>query len=128
MKVLLDTHTFLWWIGDVPQLSFKAREIISNGDNELFLSAASGWEIAIKTGLGKLKLPADITPFILDQMNINAISPLPVHLNHALHVSTLPDLHHDPFDRLLIAQAQVESLPIITIDPQFTGYQVEVIW
>ncbi len=128
MKVLLDTHTFLWWISDVPQLSLKAREIISNVENELFLSAASGWEIAIKTGLGKLKLPADITPFILDQMNINAISPLPVHLNHALHVYTLPDLHRDPFDRLLIAQAQVESLPIITIDPQFTGYQVEVIW
>jgi len=128
MKVLLDTHTFLWWINDTPQLSQIARQIIGNGENMIFLSAASGWEIAIKTSLGKLKLSADITAFILEQMHINAITPLPVQMNHALHIYTLPDLHRDPFDRMLIAQAQVESLPILTADPQFSGYQVEVVW
>ncbi|MEW5920436.1 MAG: type II toxin-antitoxin system VapC family toxin [Bacillota bacterium] len=128
MKVLLDTHTFLWWISDNPQLSDEARKLISNGENILFLSAASGWEIAIKTGLGKLTLPADITSFIMGQMHLNSITPLPVELNHALHVYTLPKLHRDPFDRILIAQAQVESLSILTADPQFAAYQVKVIW
>ncbi len=128
MKVLLDTHAFLWWINDNPRLSHQAREVISNADNTLFLSAASGWEIAVKAGLGKLSLPSDMTSFIMDQMYINAITPLPVLLNHALHVHNLPGLHRDPFDRLLIAQAQLENVPIITVDPHFTAYQVEVIW
>lgn len=128
MKLLLDTHAFLWWIIDAPQLSQRAREIIGDAENTLFLSAASGWEIAIKAGLGKLSLPADMTSFILSQMHINAITSLPILLSHALHVHTLPDLHRDPFDRMLIAQAQLESLPVITIDPKFTPYQVEVIW
>ena len=128
MKVLLDTHTFLWWISDDPQLSHKARQIIAHGENILFLSAASGWEIAIKTRLGKLKLPVDINSFLFEQLSINAISTLPVQMNHALHVYTLPDFHRDPFDRILIAQAQVEGLPILTPDRQFAGYQVEIIW
>jgi len=128
MKVLLDTHTFLWWINDNPQLSHDARQIITDGENILFLSAASGWEIAIKTGLGKLILPADITSFLFEQLSINAISPLPVQMNHALHVYTLPDFHRDPFDRMLIAQAQVEGLPILTADRKFAAYQVEIIW
>ncbi len=128
MKVLLDTHTFLWWINDDPQLSYEARQIITDGENILFLSAASGWEIAIKTGLGRLVLPADITSFLFEQLSINAISPLPVQMNHALHVYTLPDFHRDPFDRMLIAQAQVEGLPILTADRKFTSYQVEIIW
>ena len=128
MKILLDTHTFLWWITDDQRLSGRARDIISDGGNELFLSAATGWEIAIKVQIGRLKLPEEPIRFILDQMRINAIQSLPVQMNHALHVSTLPQHHRDPFDRLLIAQAQLEELPVLSSDYQLANYQVEVIW
>lgn len=127
MRALLDTHVFLWWIIDNSQLSPLAREIISNGENELFLSAASGWEMAIKAKLGKLQLPGDIRSFIADQLAINNFAALPVQMNHALHVYTLPDYHRDPFDRLLIAQAQTEDLPILTADPQIARYPVKVV-
>jgi PIN domain nuclease of toxin-antitoxin system len=128
MKLLLDAHTFLWWITDNPRLSGRAREIISDGDNELFLSAATGWEIAIKFQIGRLKLPGEPIRFILEQMRINAIQSLPIQMSHALHVSTLPQHHRDPFDRLLIATAQLEGLPILSSDHQLANYQVEVIW
>ena len=128
MKILLDTHTFLWWITDDQKLSGRAREIISDGSNELFLSAATGWEIAIKVKIGRLKLPEEPIRFILEQMRINAIQSLPIQMNHALHVSTLPQHHRDPFDRLLIATAQLEGLPILSSDHQLANYQVEVIW
>ena len=114
MRLLLDTHTFLWWISDDPQLSATAREIISEGGNELFFSAASGWEIAIKAQIGKLKLPSNLEQFIGKQLLQNAINTLPVQLSHTLHVYTLPPLHRDPFDRLLISQSQLEQLPILT--------------
>jgi PIN domain nuclease of toxin-antitoxin system len=128
MKVLLDTHAFLWWITDDPRLSLRAREIFADGNNELLFSAASGWEISIKVQLGRLRLPADPQPFIVDQLRINAIRSLAIQMNHALHVSTLPNHHRDPFDRLLIAQAQLEGLPILSADPQIGKYQVEVVW
>jgi PIN domain nuclease of toxin-antitoxin system len=128
MRALLDTHTFLWWISDNPHLSPRVREIIGNGENELFLSAASGWEMAIKAGLGRLQLPPNLEHFILEQMALNAIESLPVQMSHALHVYKLPDHHRDPFDRMLIAQAQLENLPILTVDPQIARYSVKVIW
>lgn len=128
MRALLDTHTFLWWITDDPQLSPRVREIISSGENKLFLSAASGWEMAVKAALGKLTFPGSLKIFIIEQLAVNGIDSLPVELAHALHVSTLPVIHRDPFDRLLIAQAQLEDLPILTADPQIGRYDVEVIW
>ncbi|MEW6726926.1 MAG: type II toxin-antitoxin system VapC family toxin [Bacillota bacterium] len=128
MRVLLDTHAFLWWIADDSRLSSKARSIISNGNNTLFLSAASGWEMTIKTRLGKLELPDDFKEFIAEQLVINGIDSLPVQMRHALHIHTLPPLHQDPFDRMLIAQAQLEDLPILTADPQIAQYRVEVLW
>lgn len=128
MKVLLDTHTFLWWINDDPRVSKEARQIIENGKNTLYLSAASGWEIAIKSRLGKLTIPSEIKTFFIEQLTVNAILPLPVMMHHALHVYTLPDLHRDPFDRLIIAQAQLEDLPVLTADPQIAAYRVEVMW
>jgi PIN domain nuclease of toxin-antitoxin system len=128
MKILLDTHTFLWWISDDQKLSGRAREIISDGSNELFLSAATGWEIAIKVQIGRLKLPEEPIRFIIEQMRINAIQSLPIQMNHALHISTLPQHHRDPFDRLLIAQAQLEGLPVLSSDHQLANYQIEVIW
>ncbi|RMD59631.1 type II toxin-antitoxin system VapC family toxin [Candidatus Parcubacteria bacterium] len=128
MNVLLDTHAFLWWIDDNPKLSPRARGVISDAGNALFLSAASGWEMAIKARLGKLKLPDDLEHFIADQLVTNAFSSLPIQLSHALHVYTLPDYHRDPFDRILVAQGQLENMPILTADPQIAQYSVQVIW
>ena len=128
MRALLDTHAFLWWITNDPRLSKKVREIISDGENELFLSVASGWEMAIKAGLGRLQLPPNPEHFILEQMALNAIESLPVQMSHALHVYKLPAHHRDPFDRMLIAQAQLQNLPILTVDPQIARYSVKVIW
>ena len=128
MRALLDTHTFLWWITDNPSLSDRVCEIISDGKNTLFFSAASGWEMAIKAKLGKLQLPDNLESFIFEQLLINATAPLPIEMHHALYGYVLPDYHRDPFDRLLIAQAILENLPIITTDPQIAQYPVEVIW
>src|SRR3972149_12130605 len=126
MKVLLDTHTFLWWITADNRLSSSAREFITNGDNELFLSAATGWEIAIKAQLGRIKLPKEPHSFIAEQLRLNVIQSLPIHMSHALHIYSLPNHHRDPFDRLIIAQAQLENLPILTTDPQIAKYKVKV--
>ncbi|MEJ5308373.1 MAG: type II toxin-antitoxin system VapC family toxin [Anaerolineae bacterium] len=128
MRLLLDTHTFLWWVTDDVRLSSQAYALMTDGDNELYFSAASGWEIAIKAHLGKLKLPDNAPQFVMAQLAINAIDILPVQLHHALHVYTLPMYHRDPFDRMLIAQSQLEELPIITADPQISNYAVNVIW
>lgn len=128
MKVLLDTHAFLWWIADDPQLSVRARQIMEAADTELFLSAASGWEIAIKSHLGKLRLPTDLESFVAEQLRINAIQVLPIQMSHALRVFRLPNHHRDPFDRMLVAQSQLEQLPILTGDPQIAQYAVTTIW
>jgi len=128
MKALLDTHTFLWWITDDVRLSPHARTVIADGNNELFLSAASGWEIAIKAKLGKIQLPSDPTSFVPKQLRINAIEPLAVQMAHALHVYLLPKHHRDPFDRILVAQAQAERMAIITADRQIAQYAVEILW
>ncbi len=130
MRVLLDTHAFLWWITDDPRLSLRVRTIISEGANEAFLSAASGWEIAVKAGLGRLRqLPEDnLERFISEQLALNAILSLPVRMSHALRVYTLPLHHRDPFDRMLVAQSQLEDLPVITADPIIARYPVKVIW
>lgn len=128
MRVLLDTHVFLWWITDDPQISLAARQIIENTDNILYLSAASGWEIVIKARLGKLDLPDDAPEYVSEQIALNAIQVLPIEMSHVLQVYTLPGHHRDPFDRLLVAQSQVEQLPILTVDPLIARYSVATIW
>lgn len=128
MKALLDTHVFLWWIMDAPQLAPHVRELIADGENELYMSVASCWEIAIKAGLGKITLPARPDTYIADQMTENAVQGLPIEARHAFQVFHLPPHHRDPFDRLLIAQAQLENLPIITSDPLFSKYKVKTLW
>jgi PIN domain nuclease of toxin-antitoxin system len=128
MKVLLDTHSFLWWITNDQRLSSHARSIISNGDNELLLSSASGWEIVAKARLGRIHLPGKPEAFIAEQLSFNSIQSLPIYMSHALHVYNLPSHHRDPFDRMIIAQAQVEDLPILTMDPQIAKYEIKVIW
>jgi len=128
MNILLDTHTFLWWIDNNPRLSSRAHELISDAGNMLFLSAASGWEIAIKSKLGRLTLSGDLEHFIADQLAANAIRSLPIKMSHALHVYTLPSHHRDPFDRILVAQSQMEDMSILTADPQIAQYPVQAIW
>jgi PIN domain nuclease of toxin-antitoxin system len=122
MNALLDTHAFLWWVTNHPQLSTRASEVIADGENTTYLS------IAIKAGLGKLRLPADPAPFIKRQLTLNASEVLPIDLNHALHVFGLPALHRDPFDRILVAQSQVEALTIITADEIIGRYDVRTLW
>lgn len=128
MRVILDTHAFLWWITDDPQLSLHARDIMGDGDNELFLSVASGWEIAIKAGLGRLRLPNRADRFVPEQLTRNRIQSLPIEMSHVLHVTRLPDIHRDPFDRLIIVQSILEKMPILTCDDQIARYKVKSVW
>ena len=128
MKLLLDTSAFLWWITDSDLLSRRAREVIGDGENETWFSAVSGWEIVIKAGLGRVALPEEPAHFIPRQLSLNAFQILPIHLRHALRVSSLPAIHRDPFDRLLVAQALVEELTIITSDSHIVSYPVSCLW
>lgn len=128
MKLLLDTHTFLWWNTEDPQLSKRANELISDGRNEIFLSAASAWEISIKAAKGKLILPESPTSYIANRMTLYSFQPLSVQVDHVVYVYDLPHHHDDPFDRLLIAQSQIESMPLISADSEIRKYKVEVIW
>jgi len=128
MKYLLDTHTFLWWNLDDPQLSALAKEIIADGNNEIFLSAASAWEIAIKAARGRLALPEDPARYVSSRMSLHNFRALPVHIHHATQVYALPMHHTDSFDRLLVAQSQIESMPLLTADVDIRKYDVEVVW
>jgi PIN domain nuclease of toxin-antitoxin system len=128
VKLLLDTHSFLWWITDDRRLPASARAILADPANELFLSAASGWEISIKCRIGKLHLAEAPEAFIPRHLSANNIQSLPVQMEHALRVSSLPPLHRDPFDRLLVAQSQLERIPLITADPAVSQYAVDVRW
>lgn len=127
MKLLLDTHCWLWMLAAPERLSAAARRLVAAGENELLLSAASAWEIAIKHTLGKLRLPEPPAAYLPPLMSASGVTPLPVLHGHAFRVADLPPHHRDPFDRLLIAQAQVEGIPILTADPVFSRYDVEVI-
>lgn len=128
MKALLDTHAFLWWNLNDPQISVTAREFISDGRNEIFLSAASAWEIAIKYAKGRLELPETPEQYVANRLRRHHFSPLPIQMSHALHVHTLPDIHQDPFDRLLIAQSQLEKLPLLTADADISRYGISIVW
>src|SRR5450759_842691 len=128
MKVLLDTHTFLWWNMDAPQLSAKARDIIASGRAEVFVSAATAWEIAIKAHKGHLMLPASPEEYISERIAYYRFQALPVLISHACWTFNLPDHHADPFDRLLIAQCQVENMVLLSANEHLKSYPVEVIW
>ena len=127
MRVLLDTHCFLWMQAALRKLSPAARAIVEDVDNELLLSAASSWEIAVKYALGKLPLPLPTLEYVPSRMAASGVVGLPVEHAHALQVSVLPPHHRDPFDRLLVAQAIVERIPILTADAQLAAYDVELL-
>jgi PIN domain nuclease of toxin-antitoxin system len=128
VRALLDTHTFLWFISDSPRLSATARMTIQDGGNEILLSVASVWEMAIKSSLGKLTLPDPFATFVTEQMRLNEIALLDITVTHAAMVERLPYHHRDPFDRLLVAQASVEDVDFIGADSVFDGYGIRRLW
>ena len=123
MILLFDTHAILWWLEDPTSLSAAAREAITDPENEVFVSAVSAWEIAIKRGLGKLDAPGDFGIAI----ETCGFKSLPITISHGLATEQLPPHHRDPFDRMLIAQAQLENATLITRDPLIAMYQVPII-
>lgn len=127
MKLLIDSHVWIWWMADLEELSKETRHILEDPRNEIFVSTASSWEIAIKYSIGKITLPSSPEEFFIHGLAKCGFSTLKIDNRHALRVASLPLHHNDPFDRMLIAQAQVEKLPIITSDKKFSMYEVQLI-
>jgi len=128
MRILLDTCAFLWLVTDDPQASELAKEIFLKEDNELLLSAVTGFEIAVKYSLGKLRLAEPPKEFITNRINANALTELPVSMTHTLILQNLPLHHKDPFDRLLVAQAMVNQIPLLSADQQLSAYDIHRLW
>jgi PIN domain nuclease of toxin-antitoxin system len=128
MRLLLDTHAFLWFVLNDPALSPTARDLIADPDNDLYLSPASHWEIAIKVSIGKYRIPGSFESWMTQQLQINEIGILPITIAHTAAVTNLPFHHKDPFDRLLIAQSLTETMPIVSADHAFDAYGVSRLW
>jgi PIN domain nuclease of toxin-antitoxin system len=127
MKLLLDTHIFIWWVDQPERLSPSALSALQDEANEMLLSVASVWEMQIKIQLGKLKLSLPLKEIVKNQQQANDLTVSPVALIHVLALDALPFHHKDPFDRLLIAQSIEEELTIVTVDSQFSAYSVELL-
>jgi len=125
LKLLLDTHTLLWWLADDSRLSPRVRKFIANSANQVAISSVSAWEISIKKALGKLEVDLEL---LLSEIEKNGFTLLQVSFEHGLRAGSLPCHHRDPFDRMLIAQSQCEGLHLVSIDSQFSAYDVDVIW
>lgn len=125
MRILLDTQVWLWMLATPDRFSGDARARLENGETELLLSAASTWEISIKAGLGKLELPGPPNRVVPAMMRQTRVEALPISVSHTLRVAGLPLHHRDPFDRILVAQAQLEDVPIMTADPALARYEVQ---
>lgn len=123
MRLLLDTHTLLWWLAEPETLSTEARDAIANSANDVYVSAASAWEIAIKKRLGKLEAPDDLDNQVVE----NRFTALPIDLRHGLAVAHLPPIHRDPFDRMLIVQARLEQLTLVSRDEMIPRYDLSVL-
>ena len=128
MKLLLDTHTFLWFLEDSPRLSPTAKALIEDGSNEVFVSIGSLWEMAIKISLGKLSLSQPFETFVPEQLTTNDMILLPIAVEYTAALIALPFHHRDPFDRLLIAQSLVTHMPIVGADGVFDVYGVQRLW
>lgn len=127
-RFLLDTHAVLWWLFDYHRLTALARSIIQNPANTIFVSSASGWEISTKYRLGKLPHAEEAVRNLPSLLRRAHMDVLPITIEHALAAGALPGPHRDPFDRMLIAQSQIEGVPIITSDTAFKQYSVELVW
>jgi PIN domain nuclease of toxin-antitoxin system len=128
LRVLLDTHAFLWWVSDEKPLPRKAAKLISDEGNIIFVSHATVWEMAIKAAIGKLTLPEAAGTFVQKQCKLNRFQLLPISLDAISMIETLPLHHNDPFDRLLVAQCLDMKIPIISADAVLTKYRVTRIW
>jgi len=128
VKFIADTHAFIWFITDSSQLSAKSKALLESPENERLLSTASIWEIAIKASLGKLSFKRPLEQLLPEQIALNYFQVLDVSLPHALRIASLPMLHRDPFDRMLIAQALTENLPILSSDNALDAYGIQRIW
>jgi PIN domain nuclease of toxin-antitoxin system len=128
MRLLLDTHAFLWFLLNDPQLSSTAKLAISDPNNDIEISPASYWEIAIKIGLGKYSLPEPFDVFIERELANNHFRILHIEPRHTMVLTTLPFHHRDPFDRLLIAQAMIENVPLVSCDSIFDAYPINRLW
>jgi len=128
VRLLLDTHAFLWWVADAPELSPRARAAIGDAGNACFFSAASCWEMAVKISIGKLEIAGTVERFVPHHLSVNGIQELPVEIRHAAGVARLPFHHRDPFDRLLACQAIEEDLAIVSADRIFRRYGLKRVW
>jgi PIN domain nuclease of toxin-antitoxin system len=129
VRLLLDTHTFLWWSSQRgARLSECARDLLADGATDVSFSVVSAWEIAVKVGGGRMALPDAVERYVPDRLRQHGFDLLPIELSHVLRAGSLPPIHGDPFDRMLVAQAQIEGLPILTADPAISRYDVETIW
>jgi PIN domain nuclease of toxin-antitoxin system len=126
MKILLDTHTFLWGVSDVAKLSERVRKMLPVA--ETWFSVASVWEILIKSQSGKLPLPQPSGAYVMTKLRLNGVKLLHITADHVLRIESLPTHHRDPFDRILVAQSLEENLPLVTSDSVFNRYDLEVIW
>jgi PIN domain nuclease of toxin-antitoxin system len=126
VAILLDTHTFLWWVQNDPKLSGNTRGLIT--EESCYLSIASCWELAIKVASERIQFDRPIAQFLAEELIANTISLLPIEFRHVMRVSSLPLHHRDPFDRLLIAQALEENLAIVSINRGFDAYGIERVW
>jgi len=127
-RFLIDTHVLLWWLFDDPKLSGRAHEVIQAQTNTILVSSASGWEVATKYRLGKLPHAGEAARNLPALLRKSRIDVLPISMDHALAAGALPGPHRDPFDRMLIAQGQIEGLPIVTSDQAFKQYPIKIIW
>jgi PIN domain nuclease of toxin-antitoxin system len=125
VRILLDTQAWLWMLGAPERLNEEATQLVGDTTNDLLLSSASSWEIAIKWSLGKLELPEPPEDFVPGRLRSSGVTAIPIEHSHALRVTSLEPHHRDPFDRLLIAQALVENVPILTADPVFADYPID---
>lgn len=128
MRLLLDTHTFIWWAIRKERLSPTAIGLCEDRNNDLFLSMVSLWEMQLKTQLGKLQFKLPLNELIEAQQRINGLQLLPIEPQHIYALSQLPFHHKDPFDRLLVAQAITEKLPLISADPTLSAYPAQILW
>jgi PIN domain nuclease of toxin-antitoxin system len=128
MNALLDTHVLLWWMADDPRIAKGARKLLSDRSVSLLWSVASTWELAIKASLGKLRLPEPLGVYLRGRLTQQGVSVLLVTQEHASAVAELPMHHRDPFDRMLVAQAMVEGLALVTGDPAMRAYSLNLIW
>ena len=128
MRALLDTHALLWWLSDDPSLSQPARKFIAQTSNTAVVSAATAWEIATKVRLGKLPTAEELAADFVGYLEREGFELLPISAEHAIRAGLLPGAHKDPFDRMLIAQAQAEGMPVVSNELAFDAYGVRRIW